>query len=35
MGNATEELKKIAKYVTTSVNEDGLYNAFKDLKIID
>ena len=35
MGNATEELKKIAKYVTTSVNEDGLFNAFKDLKIID
>jgi Cof subfamily protein (haloacid dehalogenase superfamily) len=35
MGNAEAELKKIAKFVTTPVNEDGLYNAFKDLKIID
>jgi Cof subfamily protein (haloacid dehalogenase superfamily) len=35
MGNAVDEIKKIAKFVTTSVNEDGLYNAFKELKIIE
>lgn len=28
MGNATDNLKKIADYITTDVNDDGLYNAF-------
>lgn len=28
MGNAVDELKKNADYITTSVTEDGIYNAF-------
>lgn len=35
MGNAEENLKKIALFETTSVNENGLFEAFKTLKIID
>ena len=27
MGNAIEELKEKADYVTTNVDEDGIYNA--------
>ena len=29
MGNAKEGLKAVADYVTTDLEEDGLYNAFK------
>lgn len=29
MGNALEELKKTADYVTNSIDEDGLYNCFQ------
>lgn len=28
MGNAGEELKSIADFVTTDINDDGIYNAF-------
>ena len=31
MGNACDELKEIAEYVTDSVNDDGIYHAFKHL----
>ena len=34
MGNGGEEIKEAADYVTTDVNDDGLYNAFKYLKLI-
>ena len=34
MGNGGEETKKAADYVTSDVNDDGLYNAFKHLKLI-
>lgn len=34
MGNGGEEIKAAADYVTTDVNDDGLYNAFKYLKLI-
>lgn len=34
MGNATEELKKIANYVTTDVCDDGVYKAMKHYKLI-
>ena len=34
MGNATEKVKSVAKYVTDKVNEDGIYNALKILKYI-
>ncbi len=34
MGNATEELKKVAEYVTTNVNDLGVYNALKHYKLI-
>ena len=29
MGNASDQVKEIADYTTTAVDEDGLYNAFK------
>lgn len=35
MGNGGPEIKAAADYVTTDVNDDGLYNAFKYLKLID
>lgn len=35
MGNGGPEIKEAADYITTDVNEDGLYNAFKYLKLID
>lgn len=35
MGNGGVEIKEAADYVTDDVNEDGLYNAFKYLKLID
>lgn len=34
MGNACEELKAVADYITTSVDEDGVYNALKYYKLI-
>jgi len=34
MGNATENLKKIADYVTSDLEEDGIYNALKYFKLI-
>ncbi len=35
MGNAIDELKAIANLVTSHINEDGLYNGFVTLKLID
>ena len=34
MGNAKEDLKKIADYVTDSVSDDGLFKAFKAFGLI-
>ncbi len=34
MGNATDEVKKFADYVTTSVDEDGVMNALKHFRVI-
>ena len=34
MGNAIEDIKAIADDITTSVDEDGIYNAFIKLKLI-
>ena len=34
MGNANEAVKKVANYITTSVDEDGIYNALKQFSII-
>lgn len=34
MGNATDAIKKAADYITTDVNNDGLYNAFVHLGLI-
>jgi Cof subfamily protein (haloacid dehalogenase superfamily) len=34
MGNACEPLKQVADYVTTSVEEDGIYSALKKFSII-
>lgn len=34
MGNGGEEIKEAADYITSDVNDDGLYNAFKYLKLI-
>ena len=34
MGNGGPEIKAAADYITDDVNEDGLYNAFKYLKLI-
>lgn len=35
MGNATPEVKKHADYVTTSVDDEGIMNALRQLKVID
>lgn len=35
MGNAVDELKAIADMVTTNVLDDGIYNGFKKLNLID
>ena len=35
MGNGGKEIKEAADYITDDVNEDGLYNAFLYLKLID
>ena len=34
MGNAIEEIKQLADDVTTSVDQDGIYNAFKKYNLI-
>ncbi len=34
MDNGNDEVKQIASYVTDDVDQDGLYNAFKYLKLI-
>ena len=34
MGNAGAETKEAADYITTDVNEDGIWNAFKHLGLI-
>lgn len=34
MGNASDEVKKASDYVTDDVDNDGLYNAFKQFNII-
>lgn len=34
MGNGGPEIKAAADYITTDVNDDGLYNAFQYLKLI-
>lgn len=35
MGNATEQIKQAADFVTTAVDDDGIYNAFKKLGLIE
>ena len=35
MGNGGKEIKEAADYITDDVDEDGLYNAFKYLGLID
>lgn len=35
MGKASDDLKAVADYITTDTDDDGLYNAFKYLKLID
>ena len=34
MGNASKEIKELANYITTDVDKDGIYNAFKHFNII-
>ena len=34
MGNAGENVKKIADYVTTDVDGDGIFNALKHFELI-
>ena len=34
MGNGGKEIKEAADYITTDVNDDGLYHAFEHLKLI-
>lgn len=34
MGNAIEELKKVADYVTTSIEDDGVWNACRHFRLI-
>ena len=34
MGNATDEVKRAADFVTTDLTQDGIYNALKWLKVI-
>ena len=35
MGNGGPEIKEAADYITTDVNDDGIWNAFRYLKLID
>ena len=34
MGNAIDKCKKVADYVTTDIDDNGIYNAFKYAGII-
>jgi hydroxymethylpyrimidine pyrophosphatase-like HAD family hydrolase len=34
MGNACDEVKQEADYITTAVDDDGIWNALKHLNII-
>ena len=34
MGNALNEVKELADFVTTDVDNDGIWNAFKKLNLI-
>ncbi len=34
MGNACDELKEIADYITTDIDEDGIMNALKHFELI-
>lgn len=34
MGNSSEDVKKVADYITDDVDHDGLYNAFKHFNLI-
>ena len=34
MGNATDEVKAVADYVTTSVDDDGIKNALEHFGLI-
>ena len=34
MGNACEELKKAADYITTDIDEDGIFNALRHFHLI-
>lgn len=35
MGNASDEVKKHANYVTTDIDDNGIYNALKYFQVID
>ena len=35
MGNALPELKKVADYVTSSVDQDGIWNACKHFGLVE
>ncbi len=35
MGNGGKEIKEAADYITSDVNDDGIYNAFRHLGLID
>ena len=34
MGNATEDAKAVAEYITTDIHEDGILNALKHYGLI-
>ena len=34
MGNADEEVKEVADYVTTDIDDDGIWNACKHFNLI-
>jgi hydroxymethylpyrimidine pyrophosphatase-like HAD family hydrolase len=34
MGNAVEELKEVADYITSNIFDDGIYNAMKAFELI-
>jgi hypothetical protein len=34
MGNASDDLKTLASIVTTSIDDDGIYNGMKELGLI-
>ena len=34
MGNGNESLKEVSDYVTTDIEDNGIYNALKHFKVI-